>query len=361
MPTRDEVHQVRDITDGTVLGPTAISVAVPTTTVGTAADYTPGAVLSSEEYFYAKCNKADRIGAAVFANTTAAFVTTADCSLPNPVLGFIVAKSSDTDCTVQRYGECDLVFQGLTSGKRYFLGENGAVTAPPFPSDSVEFVQQVGSAISDTQLFIQPTGTVIRRDVTGGGEEMVCCSSLLHGQGNPAASVGKNDDFYIDVIANVLFGPKAAGAWPDGVSLVGPPGRSGASGPQGDVGPRGADSTVPGPPGADGALGPRGERGPAGADAAPPNTILNGPGKPHADEGQDGDYFYSTDTTTFYGPKEGGVWPPSGVQMKGQDGRDGLDGTRWYAGEGPPAADNDYPAGSYYYDRLNKQIYPPAS
>ena len=79
MPIRDEVHYVEDITDGTVLGPDVISVAVPLPSVGTAADYTPGAVLSSEEYFYAKCSKADLIGSAVFANTTAAFVTTADC------------------------------------------------------------------------------------------------------------------------------------------------------------------------------------------------------------------------------------------------------------------------------------------
>ena len=49
--------------------------------------------------------------------------------------------------------------------------------------------------------------------------------TILSGAGAPAAGVGVNGDFYIDTIAWVLYGPKAAGAWPgSGTSLVGPPG-----------------------------------------------------------------------------------------------------------------------------------------
>lgn len=363
MPTVDEVHYRDDYVDaGPALPPTNLSVSVPASNAGTAADKNSAALFGDEEYFYSTCLASDLIGAAVYANTTVQFVTTADASKPNPVVGFIVAKSSDTACTVQRYGESSISFSGLQAAKRYFLDASGGITTPPFPSDSVEFVQQVGSAVSDTKLFIQPTGTVIRRDL--GGDTMVCCSSLLHGQGTPPATLGKDNDFYIDQIANMLFGPKTSNAWGDGTSLVGPPGRPGQGGPQGDVGPQGEV----GPAGADGVgiagpAGPQGDRGllgPVGPSGAAGNTILHDVGTPPDDEGVDGDYFYSTDTTTFYGPKAGGVWPTTGVQLTGKDGRDGLDGTLWFDGDGPPAADNSYPAGSYYYDRVNKQIYPPA-
>jgi hypothetical protein len=38
-------------------------------------------------------------------------------------------------------------------------------------------------------------------------------------------------DFYINTATNTLFGPKAGGAWPSGVSLVGPTGATGPAGP----------------------------------------------------------------------------------------------------------------------------------
>ena len=44
---------------------------------------------------------------------------------------------------------------------------------------------------------------------------------VLNGSAAPAAAVGNNNDFYIDTAASILYGPKAAGAWPvPGVSLT---------------------------------------------------------------------------------------------------------------------------------------------
>ena len=58
-----------------------------------------------------------------------------------------------------------------------------------------------------------------------------------------------------------IYGPKAAGAWPTGVSIVGPAGATVPAGAQGPAGPAGAD-------GATGPAGAQGPAGPAGADGA---------------------------------------------------------------------------------------------
>lgn len=72
-------------------------------------------------------------------------------------------------------------------------------------------------------------------------------NGILNGTVNPTTE-GNNGDFYLNTSTNYIFGPKAAGVWPSGVSLVGPTGATGATGPTGSTGPAGAD-------GADGADG----------------------------------------------------------------------------------------------------------
>jgi len=80
--------------------------------------------------------------------------------------------------------------------------------------------------------------------------------SVLNGTSNPTTQ-GVNGDFYINTSSNTLFGPKANGTWPAGVSLVGPQGPAGvqgATGLTGQTGPAGAT----GPTGATGAQGATG-------------------------------------------------------------------------------------------------------
>jgi hypothetical protein len=63
---------------------------------------------------------------------------------------------------------------------------------------------------------------------------------VLNGTGAPASTLGSDGDFYIDTAADVLYGPKAGGAWPaTGTSLVGNPGATGPAGPAGPQGPAG--------------------------------------------------------------------------------------------------------------------------
>jgi hypothetical protein len=53
--------------------------------------------------------------------------------------------------------------------------------------------------------------------------------TILNGTGAPGVSVGHDGDFYLDTIADVLYGPKAGGTWPiPGTSLVGPQGPAGS-------------------------------------------------------------------------------------------------------------------------------------
>lgn len=52
--------------------------------------------------------------------------------------------------------------------------------------------------------------------------------TLLTGTGAPTAGDGINGDFWINTTSWLIYGPKAAGAWPSGVSLVGPTGAASA-------------------------------------------------------------------------------------------------------------------------------------
>jgi hypothetical protein len=84
--------------------------------------------------------------------------------------------------------------------------------------------------------------------------------TVLSGAGVPGAGLGSNGDFYIDTTANRIYGPKAAGAWGAGVSLVGPTGAAGTNGAAGATGPQGPAGAT-GPQGPAGATGPQGPAG----------------------------------------------------------------------------------------------------
>ncbi len=69
-------------------------------------------------------------------------------------------------------------------------------------------------------------------DVGGAGTP----ATLLYGPSDPTPTTGVDTNFYLNSITTRLFGPKAAGVWPSGVSLVGADGAAGAvgaTGPQG--------------------------------------------------------------------------------------------------------------------------------
>jgi hypothetical protein len=109
--------------------------------------------------------------------------------------------------------------------------------------------------------------------------------TLLSGTSAPSSGTGANGDFFINTTASIIYGPKAGGAWPTGVSMVGPTGATGATGPTGPSGPTGPTGTqgaagatgATGPQGAKGDTGDTGAQGPAGATGATGLAGATGP------------------------------------------------------------------------------------
>jgi hypothetical protein len=119
----------------------------------------------------------------------------------------------------------------------------------------------------------------------------------------PAASLGIDGDFYIDLKTMNFYGPKANKRWPIPTSLRGPTGAAGPSGVDGKNGTTAsatagaAGATGPagpaGPKGETGATGAKGETGAAGAagtgSAGPKgDTGAQGPAGPKGDAGSAG-------------------------------------------------------------------------
>ena len=82
--------------------------------------------------------------------------------------------------------------------------------------------------------------------------------SVLYGAGAPLVGTGANGDFYINTSNSFIYGPKSAGAWPAGVSLVG---LTGAKGDTGAAGAKGDTGTA-------GATGAKGDTGATGASVS---------------------------------------------------------------------------------------------
>lgn len=154
-------------------------------------------------------------------------------------------------------------------------------------------------------------------------------SAMLSGTTDPGPDVGKDGDFYLNTVTWMLFGPKANGAWPAGVSFAGPVGGTGAKGDTGATG----------------------NTGTAGS------TILSGSGDPTASVGNNGDYYINTTTSTLFGPKADGTWPP-GVQLGGSTGSPGPSGGTVLSGAGAPgnSVGNN---GDYYLDTNTWTLYGP--
>lgn len=128
-------------------------------------------------------------------------------------------------------------------------------------------------------------------------------NTIVYGPTNPSGADGVDGDFYINTATHFLYGPKAAGAWPAGTSLIGP---QGLPGNQGE-------------PGADG------------------NTVLYGAADPVAGTGVNGNFYINTTTHFMFGPKAGGAWP-AGTSLVGPQ---GLPGNQGPPGPGIADAPND--------------------
>lgn len=65
--------------------------------------------------------------------------------------------------------------------------------------------------------------------IQGVGATGAAGNTVLTTSGAPSSGTGNNGDFAYDPTASKMYGPKAAGVWPAGVSLIGPTGPPGTS------------------------------------------------------------------------------------------------------------------------------------
>lgn len=101
--------------------------------------------------------------------------------------------------------------------------------------------------------------------------------------------------------------------------------------------------------------GPSGSVGPAGEDGS---KIYAGNGPPGEDIGSIGDYYLDQNTGELYGPKDSEGWGDPSVVLAGEDGEDGKDGSQIYSGNGAPD-DSLGVTGDYYLDKTSYELYGP--
>jgi hypothetical protein len=142
------------------------------------------------------------------------------------------------------------------------------------------------------------TGTAGPAGATGaGGSQGVAGpagSQIFSGSTAPADTLGNVGDFYINKLADSLYGPKTLSGWGMAVSLQGAQGTAGATGATGAAGTNGS-------------------------------KIFSGDGMPSPSLGNVGDYYFDRQGDLLYGPKTA-FWEPP-VSLRGIPGPQGPAGT----------------------------------
>lgn len=198
---------------------------------------------------------------------------------------------------------------------------------------------------------VWPAGTSLM------GPQGIAGNTVLTTSGAPAGGTGVNGDYAYDATAKVMYGPKAGGIWPAGVSIAGTQGLAGNTiltvaavpatgiGVNGDYAYNPATFTIYGPK-ASGTW-------PAGISilGAAGNTILTTSGIPNNGVGVNGNYAYDPTTRTMYGPKVAGTWP-AGIALNG------VNGNTIRTTDGDPSNSVGV-NGDYAYDPATKIIYGP--
>jgi len=210
-------------------------------------------------------------------------------------------------------------------------GATGATgpTGPTGPTGSTGPAGTTGAqgiqGITGTTGATGPTGTTGATGPTGPagttgpqgiqGVTGASGNTIWNGTSTPSSGLGANGDFYLNTAASTIAGPKASGAWPAGVSLIGAAGATGATGSQG----------IQGTTGATGSQGIQGIQGTTGTAGAAGNTVLYGSGAPSSGTGVNGNFYLDDIGWAIYGPKASGAWP-SGVSLVGPTGATGSTG-----------------------------------
>lgn len=152
------------------------------------------------------------------------------------------------------------------------------------------------------------------------GEKGEDGSTIYSGAVVPLANLGSVGDFYFRTGTSDFYGPKTDAGWGTPTNLKGAMGATGATGPAGVAG----------------------------------SKILSGTAVPAANTGANGDFYFRTSTADFYGPKSSSGWGTP-INLKGVKGEDG---SRIYSGTSVPATSlgND---GDFYFRTSTSDFYGP--
>lgn len=119
-------------------------------------------------------------------------------------------------------------------------------------------------------------------------------TQIYSGATTPSASTGDSGDYYLDLATDILYGPKTAAGWGNGISLIGGAGAAGKAGSQ----------------------------------------IYSGSGAPSTATGTTGDYYLDVTNYVLYGPKTSSGWG-TGIILKGATGTANVIYSAWGYGANP--------------------------
>jgi len=236
-------------------------------------------------------------------------------------------------------------------------GANGNTIVPTTGAPSNAVGNNGDFAIDSTnKMFYGPKASgVWPAGVTLGGTNGTNGNTILTVSGQPSNSAGVNGDYAIDPTAKLIYGPKAAGAWPAAQSLGGSNGNTVLTTSGTPASGTGANGDYAYDPTTKTMYGPKsGGAWPAGVVLAGTsgNTVLTTSGQPASGTGNNGDYAYDPTAKTMYGPKSGGAWP-AGLVLAGTA---GTNGNTVLNGTGAPSGGNN---GDFYINTTTNVLYGP--
>ena len=206
-----------------------------------------------------------------------------------------------------------------------------------------QVINNIGEDIGDLEL-LNTAQTDIVSAINAINQTVNPTSGLfLNGTVNPENTVGLNGDFYLNVITEELFGPKANNVWPaEPVNFKGLLyGETNPSVGDGVIGSFYIKTTT------QDLFGPKTESGWEVSAISLSKQLLSGIEPPESSDGKIDDYYLDTQTRDLYGPKTVSGWGTP-ISLSEQV----------LSGSGAPLSTSGK-NGDFYLDTLNRNLYGP--
>jgi len=206
-----------------------------------------------------------------------------------------------------------------------------------------QVINNIGQDIGDLTL-LNTAQTDIVSAINAIGDSLNPTSGLfLNGTVDPINTIGTNGDFYLNVITEELFGPKANNVWPtEPVNFKGLL--------FGETNPTSGDGVIGSfyiKTSTQDLFGPKSESGWSLTAISLSKQLLSGAEAPESSDGKVGDYYLDTQLRDLYGPKSQSGWGTP-ISLSEQV----------LSGAGAPLSTNGK-NGDFYLDTLNRNLYGP--